>query len=95
MATRRCSSANLPLGADGPSVRGGPRAAAPPAGKVDSGALTVEQAAKALAAVGGRHATADVICRRVERGAPTIADGRINLVHHTAWLVREMANGEE
>jgi len=98
MASGRDSS-KVPGGPAGRSspraAPGGRRATAPPAGKLDPGALTVEQAAKILAAVGGRHATADVIRRHIDRGAPTTADGRINLVHYTAWLVREMAGGEE
>jgi hypothetical protein len=28
-----------------------------------------------------------------DAGAPTNADGSINLVHYAAWLVKEMATG--
>ena len=58
-------------------------------------ALTVEQAARVLTAVGGRWTTAETIRRHIERGAPTAADGRINLVHYMAWVIREMSIGEE
>jgi len=62
---------------------------------VNPAALTVGQAAKVLTAVGSRHATAETIRRHIEAGAPTTADGRLNLVHYLAWLVREMSHGEE
>ena len=53
MANREDFPANLPPHADGPSVPGGPRATAPPGGKVDPGALTVEQAGEGLPTAGG------------------------------------------
>ena len=71
-----------------PSAPGGP-------GAVNPAALTVEQAARVLTAVGGRWTTAETIRRHIERGAPTAADGRINLMHYMAWLIREMSVGEE
>ena len=42
---------------------------------VNPAALTVEQAAKVLTAVGSRHAMADTIRRHIEAGAPTGQDG--------------------
>jgi hypothetical protein len=30
----------------------------------------------------------------VANGAPTNADGTMNLVHYAAWLVQEMAGGD-
>ena len=75
-----------------------PAAAAPSAsgaaGAVSVSALTLEQLARVLSAVGGRHTTVEAIGRHVEAGAPTLADGRINLMHYMAWLVRELADGE-
>jgi hypothetical protein len=35
-----------------------------------------------------------MVLRDVADGAPTNADGTINLVHYAAWLVREMAGGD-
>ena len=30
----------------------------------------------------------------IAEGAPTNADGTLNLVHYAAWLVKEMAGGD-
>jgi hypothetical protein len=30
----------------------------------------------------------------LEGGAPTHADGTVNLVHYAAWLVKEMGRGD-
>ena len=51
--------------------------------KLDPTALTLEQAAKLLG-VGREMLEADAAA-----GAPTNADGSINLVHYAAWLNRE------
>lgn len=48
-------------------------------------ALPIEKAAKALG-VGRETLEADIAA-----GAPTNADGTINLVHYAAWLVKELA----
>lgn len=60
---------------------------------VNPAALTVEQLAKLLSAAGGRRVEAETIRRHIAAGAPTAADGRINLVHYAAWLVRELSCG--
>jgi len=57
-------------------------------------ALTPEQAVKVLAAAGRRHITAEMVRADIEAGAPTNADGTVNLVHYAAWLVREVAGGD-
>ena len=57
-------------------------------------ALTVAQAAKVLSAAGGRRITEDMLRADIDAGAPVNADGTINLVHYTAWLVKEMAGGD-
>ena len=56
-------------------------------------ALTPAQAAKILAAAGQRRITEAMVKADIETGAPTNADGTINLVHYAAWLVREAAHG--
>jgi hypothetical protein len=61
---------------------------------LDPTALTLEQAAGILSAAGGRSVSESVIREHVRRGAPVGADGRIHLVHYTAWLVKELATGE-
>ena len=88
MATSKDSSMIPPPPAETSSAPGGP-------GAMNPAALTVEQAARVLTAVGGRWTTAETIRRHIERGAPTAADGRINLVHYMAWVIREMSIGEE
>ena len=53
--------------------------------------MTLEQAARVLAAVGARCATVENLRRDIEAGAPVNADGTVNLVHYAAWLAKEMA----
>lgn len=55
-------------------------------------ALSVPHAAKLLTRAGGSPVTDAMIAADLAAGAPTNADGTINLVHYAAWLVREMAN---
>ena len=55
-------------------------------------ALTPAQVAKLLAAAGSRRITEAMVRTDMEAGAPVNGDGTINLVHYTAWLVRELAN---
>ena len=56
-------------------------------------ALTVAQAAKVLSAAGGRRITEEMLRADIDAGAPVNPDGRLNLVHYTAWLVRGVADG--
>jgi hypothetical protein len=51
--------------------------------------MPVADVARLLTAAGGRAITADMIEADVEAGAPANADGTINLVHYTAWLVQQ------
>ncbi|MEI8197727.1 MAG: hypothetical protein WCI73_17675 [Phycisphaerae bacterium] len=53
-------------------------------------ALSVEEVARMLSAAGGRRITPEQVQADIEAGAPVGADGRINLVHYAAWLVREV-----
>jgi len=55
-------------------------------------ALGVEDAAKVLTRMGGKPVTAAMLEADIDAGAPTNADGTINLVHYAAWLVKEMAS---
>ena len=57
-------------------------------------ALTAEQLAKVLSAAGGRRITEEMIRADIEAGAPVNPDGTVNLIHYTAWLVKEMAGGD-
>lgn len=55
-------------------------------------ALTLANAARLLTRAGGQAVTVEMLEADVVAGAPTNADGTINLVHYAAWMVREMAN---
>jgi len=63
-------------------------------GALSPSAMTLEQAARVLAAMGARHATVENLRRDIEAGAPVNADGTINLVHYAAWLAWESARGD-
>lgn len=57
-------------------------------------ALMPAQAAKILTAAGNRWITEAMVRADIEAGAPTNADGTLNLVHYAAWLAREAAHGD-
>jgi len=61
--------------------------------RLDPTALPVTYAAQVLTRVGGQRITEEMLRADIDDGAPTNADGTINLVHYAAWLVRQMANG--
>jgi hypothetical protein len=53
-------------------------------------ALNVDQAARLLSAAGPKPVTADMVRDDIDDGAPTNADGTLNLVHYAAWQIREI-----
>jgi hypothetical protein len=57
-------------------------------------ALTLSEAALLLTRSGGQPVTEEMLQADVAAGAPTNADGTINLLNYVALLVREMARGE-
>ncbi len=57
-------------------------------------ALTPVQVAKILASAGSRRITEAMVRADIDAGAPTNADGTINLVRYAAWLVREVPVGD-
>ena len=61
-------------------------------GQLNPAAIAVEDLARLLSAAGGTAIDADQIRADIDAGAPTNADGTINLVHYAAWLVYELAN---
>jgi hypothetical protein len=61
-------------------------------GSLNPNALTLANAARLLAKVGGQPVSEEMIQADLEAGAPINGDGTINLVHYAAWLVREMGN---
>ena len=54
-------------------------------------AIAVTDAARLLSAAGGRSVTPEQIQADIDAGAPTNADGTINLVRYASWLVKEMS----
>lgn len=57
--------------------------------KLNPTALSLAAAARLLSAVGGQAVTVEMLEADVAAGAPTNADGTLNLVHYAAWLLRE------
>lgn len=57
-------------------------------------ALTLADAAEVLSKASGKVVSLGTIQSDVDAGAPTNADGTINLIHYAAWLVREVARGD-
>jgi hypothetical protein len=64
------------------------------AAPLDPNRLTPAQAAKILSAAGGVRIPLKQIEADLAEGAPTNSDGTVNLVHYTAWLVREVSHAE-
>jgi hypothetical protein len=61
--------------------------------------MPLADAAKLLAKVGSYAITEAMLQADVVAGAPANSDGTLNLVHYTAWLVKELntekkANGD-
>ena len=57
-------------------------------------ALTAAQVAKILTAAGGRPVTEQMVRADIDASAPVNPDGTLNLLHYTAWLVKELAGGD-
>ena len=53
-------------------------------------ALSVVELAKMLSAVGGKKVAAEDVQADIDAGSPVGAGGKVNLVHYTAWLLREV-----
>lgn len=66
----------------------------PPRATLNPTALSVEDAARLLTTVGGQPISEAMIELDIAEGAPTNANGTLNLVHYAAWLVKEMASGD-
>jgi hypothetical protein len=57
-------------------------------------ALALADAARLLSAAGGQAVTVEMLEDDVAAGAPTNADGTLNLVHYAAWLVQQSSGAE-
>jgi len=58
-------------------------------------ALEVADAARMLSAAGGQLISVEMIQADVAAGAPVNGDGTLNLLHYTAWQVREMSSRDD
>ncbi len=54
-------------------------------------ALSLADAAKLLTKAAGQSISVEMLETDIAAGAPTNADGTLNLVHYAAWLVREVS----
>ncbi len=61
--------------------------------RLSPAALGVTDAARVLTRMGGKPVTEEMLRADIDAGAPTNANGTINLVHYAAWLVKEMSVG--
>jgi hypothetical protein len=71
----------------------GPAAAGQGMSRLNPAALPVADAARVLTRLGGTPVTEAMLRADIDAGAPTNADGSVNLVHYAAWLVKEMSVG--
>lgn len=62
-------------------------------GRLDPTALSVHDTVQVLRAAGARHVSEDNVRADIEAGAPTNADGTLNLVHYCAWMVARLSGG--
>ena len=56
--------------------------------------LRIPDATQILSKAGGRLVTEEMLRNDIDDGAPTNADGTLNLVHYAAWLIKELARGD-
>ena len=61
--------------------------------RLNPAAMPVADAARVLTRLGGKPVTEAMLRADIDAGAPTNADGSVNLVHYAVWLVKEMSAG--
>jgi len=66
---------------------------ATPASRLNPGAVSVTDLARLLTRLYGERVTEDMIRADIAAGAPTNADGTINIVRYAAWLLRALSHG--
>lgn len=62
--------------------------------RANPAALAIANAAHLLARISGESVTEDMLRADIDAGAPVNPDGTVNLIHYTAWLVREVEEAE-
>ena len=65
-----------------------------PVSGLNPSALAVADAARLLSRVSGQSISESMLNNDIALGAPTNANGTINLIHYAAWLAKEMASGD-
>ena len=65
-----------------------------PGRRLNPSALSLAEAARVLTASGAKPVTVEMLQADLAVGAPTNADGTLNLITYTAWLVRETKRGD-
>lgn len=61
--------------------------------RLNPASLAIADAARVLTRLGGKPVTEAMLRADIDTGAPTNADGSLNLVHYAAWLVKETSAG--
>lgn len=61
-----------------------------PVQSMNPASLSVADMVRRLSGAGGKKVTPEQVQADIDAGAPVGADGRLNLVHYTAWLVQEI-----
>ena len=61
--------------------------------RLNPAAMPVADAARVLTRLGGKAVTEVMLRADIDAGAPTNADGSVNLVHYAAWLVKDLSAG--
>ncbi len=64
-------------------------------GPLNPQALRLEDLARILSASGPRPVTVEMPQADIDDGAPTNADGTINLLEYARWLISEMLRGSD
>ncbi len=64
------------------------------ADKLTPRAVPLATLAQVLTRLGTEKVTEAMLRADVEAGAPTNADGTVNVVHYIAWLVQEQSRGD-
>lgn len=59
--------------------------------RLNPAAMSSADVARVLTRLGGSPVTEDMLRADIDAGAPTNADGSINLVQYAAWLVQQMS----
>lgn len=65
----------------------------PPIPTLNPTALSKADAVTMLSKVGGKPISISMLDADLAAGAPTNADGTLNLIHYAAWLLQEMHRG--